>query len=85
MLAILLSICFLVLNCLRAEEDAWVFEEPVTESIAPGYFDVVSKPMDYSTIEKKIETNNYKSKEEASGSCTCSLGGRLAVIDCHKV
>ena len=41
-----------------------MFEEPVTESIAPGYFDVVEKPMDYSTIEKKIENNNYKSKEE---------------------
>lgn len=49
-----------------------MFEEPVTESIAPGYFDVVSKPMDYSTIEKKIETNNYKSKEEVSGSWTHS-------------
>ena len=36
----------------------------MTESIAPGYFDVVDKPMDYSTIEKKIEANNYKSKEE---------------------
>ncbi len=61
------SLClFVVLNCLRAEEDAWVFEEPVTESIAPGYFDVVDKPMDYSTIEKKIEINNYKSKEEVS-------------------
>ena len=54
----------LVLNCLRAEEDAWVFEDPVTESIAPGYFDVVNKPMDYSTIEKKIEANNYRNKEE---------------------
>ena len=53
-----------VLNCLRAEEDAWVFEEPVTESIAPGYFDVVDKPMDYSTVEKNIEKNGYKSKEE---------------------
>lgn len=55
-----------VLNCLRAEEDAWVFEDPVTESIAPGYFDVVEKPMDYSTIEKKIETNGYKTKDEVS-------------------
>ena len=62
----LLLILFVVLSCLRAEEDAWVFEEPVTESIAPGYFDVVDKPMDYSTIEKKIEINNYKNKEDVS-------------------
>jgi hypothetical protein len=62
-----------------------VFEEPVTESIAPGYFDVVSKPMDYSTIEKKIEINNYKSKEEVSGSCTCSLGVRLKSASCDRL
>lgn len=55
-----------VLNCLRAEEDAWVFEEPVTESIAPGYFEVVDKPMDYATVEKKIESNSYKSKDEVT-------------------
>ena len=60
-----------------------MFEEPVTESIAPGYFDVVSKPMDYSTIEKKIESNNYKSKEEVRG-CS-SLGIGLRYLDCHKV
>lgn len=55
-----------VLNCLRVEEDAWVFEEPVTESIAPGYFEVVDKPMDYATVEKKIESNSYKSKDEVT-------------------
>lgn len=57
-----------VLSSLRSEEDAWVFEEPVTETIAPGYFDIVEKPMDYSTVEKNIEANVYKSKEEVSCS-----------------
>lgn len=52
------------LNGLRKLEDSWVFEDPVTEDIAPGYFDVVEKPMDYSTVEKKIEKGSYVGKEE---------------------
>lgn len=55
---------FLVLSGLRKHEEAWVFEDPVTEAIAPGYFEVVSKPMDYVTIEKKLEEQAYKSKDE---------------------
>lgn len=43
-----------------------MFEEPVTESIAPGYFEVVDKPMDYQTVEKKVEEQVYKSKDEVS-------------------
>ena len=52
------------LNGLRKLEDSWIFEDPVTEDIAPGYFDVVEKPMDYSTVEKKIEKGSYVEKEE---------------------
>ena len=43
-----------------------MFEEPVTEAIAPGYFDVVDKPMDYQTVEKKVEEQVYKTKDEVS-------------------
>ena len=44
---------------LRRHEDSWVFEEPVSEDIAPGYFDIVKKPMDFQTVEKKIEAGQY--------------------------
>lgn len=53
-----------VLGGLRKLEDSWVFEDPVTEAIAPGYFDVVEKPMDYATVEKKLEASEYHAKEE---------------------
>lgn len=43
-----------------------MFEEPVTEAIAPGYFEVVDKPMDYTTVEKKVDEQSYKTKEEVS-------------------
>lgn len=41
-----------------------MFEDPVTEAIAPGYFEVVDKPMDYATVEKKVEEQTYKDKDE---------------------
>lgn len=41
-----------------------MFEDPVTEAIAPGYFEVVDKPMDYSTVEKKVEDQTYQDKDE---------------------
>lgn len=49
---------------LRKLEDSWIFEEPVTEDIAPGYFDAVEKPMDFQTVEKKIEAGEYTNREQ---------------------
>lgn len=56
--------CCAVLSGLRKHEDGWVFEEPVTEAIAPGYFDVVKSPMDFVTVEKKLESSQYKTREQ---------------------
>jgi len=41
------------------EEGAW-FRQPVTEAIAPGYFDIIKYPMDFSTIFKKFDENQYQ-------------------------
>jgi hypothetical protein len=40
------------------EEGAW-FRQPVTEAIAPGYFDIIKYPMDFSTMFKKLDENQY--------------------------
>lgn len=40
------------------EEGGW-FRQPVTEAIAPGYFDIIKYPMDFSTMFKKLEENQY--------------------------
>ena len=57
-----------VLAGLRKLEDSWIFEDPVTEAIAPGYFEIVEKPMDYVTVEKKLEASEYHTKEEVGGA-----------------
>ena len=42
MFVILLLLCTLsVVEQLRKHDDAWVFIDPVTEDIAPGYFEIV--------------------------------------------
>ena len=70
----LCTVCFFpVLTGLRKHEDGWVFEEPVTEDIAPGYSEIIDKPMDYLTIEKKIEKCEYTTKEQV-----CLMGKRKA-------
>lgn len=58
-----------VLSGLRRQEDSWVFEEPVTESIAPGYHEQISMPMDYSTVENRLEKKHYSNRPEVRDCC----------------
>jgi histone acetyltransferase len=42
-----------------------IFEHPVTEAIAPGYFERVQRPMDFSTISKRLRRfNDYYKRPE---------------------
>eukprot|EP01083_Nonionella_stella_P026379 72592_1 len=41
-----------------------LFEEEVTESTAPGYFDVIKNPMDFGTMMKKVEEGKYPLKPD---------------------
>jgi hypothetical protein len=43
-----------------------VFTEAVSESEAPGYYDVVKKPMDMATMKSKIEKGEYGEGPEAA-------------------
>jgi hypothetical protein len=36
----------------------------VTESTAPGYFDVIKNPMDFGTMMKKVEEGKYPLKPD---------------------
>ena len=44
-----------------------MFEDPVTEAIAPGYHEMISVPMDYTTVESRLEKKHYSNREEVGG------------------
>ena len=47
---------------MKKHEDCWLFVDPVTEAIAPGYHDVIKLPMDVVTVEKKLKNEEYSNK-----------------------
>lgn len=36
------------------------FNDPVTEDIAPQYFSIISHPMDFKTMRKKLKEGKYR-------------------------
>lgn len=50
-----------VIHRLILEDKIDLFKEPVTEAIAPTYFDVIKAPMDLSTMQRKILEDAYTS------------------------
>jgi hypothetical protein len=45
-----------LLQELQNHEKAWPFLHPVNEVDAPGYFDVIDKPMDLGTIQGQLDS-----------------------------
>ncbi|KAF1783161.1 Zinc finger, PHD-finger [Phytophthora cactorum] len=48
-------------ECLTCRKVLDLFKEPVTEAIAPTYFDIIKAPMDLSTMRQKILDGKYTS------------------------
>jgi histone acetyltransferase len=49
-----------ILKELKDEPKAWAFLKPVSRDDAIDYYDIIKNPMDFETIQFKIETNQYK-------------------------
>ncbi|KAG9002515.1 histone acetyltransferase [Tulasnella sp. 427] len=48
-----------LLHDLQNHALAWPFQRPVSEADVPDYYNVIKKPMDFATMEDKLEGNKY--------------------------
>lgn len=54
-----------IIQRIEEQQFAWPFREPVDTSEVPDYLDVISEPIDLSTMEKRIRQDNYYRTKEA--------------------
>lgn len=47
------------LNQLQNHKQAWPFLNPVNKDEVPDYYDVITSPMDLSTMEERLENDHY--------------------------
>ena len=59
-----LTICHTVISEMMGMENAWPFIKPVNPKAFPTYKKVIKNPMDLTTIKKKLEAGNMKSRED---------------------
>ena len=55
--------CLAIVKQCEANENCYIFSEPVSDLDAPGYSDVVSKPMDLGTVQHKLKLSQYDGHE----------------------
>ena len=54
--------CMKVVEQLKDCKESWPFLKPVKKEEVPDYYQVISHPMDFQTIENKIKSRSYPSK-----------------------
>ncbi len=57
-----LTQCRNLIEKLKNHQNAWPFKEPVDSNLVPDYYNKITQPMDLQTLEKNLESGNYKNK-----------------------
>lgn len=58
-----------ILQEMKSQPSAWPFMHPVSKEDVPDYYDLIAEPMDLSTIENKLENDQYDSMEAFAYDC----------------
>nr|KAF6354338.1 bromodomain adjacent to zinc finger domain 1B [Myotis myotis] len=56
--------CEEILNKIVKYRSSWPFREPVTRDEAEDYYDVITHPMDFQTMQNKCSCGSYRSVQE---------------------
>ncbi|RDA86207.1 hypothetical protein CP532_3481 [Ophiocordyceps camponoti-leonardi (nom. inval.)] len=67
-----------LLNDLQNHNSAWPFLVPVNRDEVADYYDVIKEPMDLSTMENKLEADQYATPEDFIRDA------KLIFVNCHK-
>ncbi|TFL01588.1 histone acetyltransferase GCN5 [Pterulicium gracile] len=62
---------------LQSHTLAWAFQKPVSEAEVPDYHLVIKEPMDFSTMERKLDSKQYASLSEFMADA------QLVFDNCH--
>lgn len=49
---------------LQNHNKAWPFLKPVSKDDVPGYYDVITSPMDLSTVDERLENSDYAAPKD---------------------
>ena len=81
------NICLEVLKGLQAHEHGWVFATPVNpvELGLDDYFDIIKKPMDLSTIQKKLDAATYHSFDDFRSDVRLTFENAMKYNEEHTV
>ena len=54
--------CRIIINKLKNEPHSWPYREPVDANLVQDYYQKIKEPMDLRTLEKGVESGQYKTK-----------------------
>ena len=79
--------CLEVLKGLQTHQHGWVFNVPVDpeELGLPDYFDVIKKPMDLGTIQKKLEKGEYHAIKDFQADVNLSFDNAMTYNESGSV
>ena len=52
------------LNAIQNHKQAWPFLSPVNKDEVPDYYNVITSPMDLSTMEERLEQDSYATPKD---------------------
>lgn len=74
-----------VVDKLQKRDVYLIFAEPVTEDVAPGYFSIIKKPMDFKCIREKVRNGRYQSFDELWIDVELMLNNAMTYNEPHTI